>query len=136
MYDKIGGDLKRDKVAFQIDASASYQFGNFNADVRYRKSTPTLSVFNMEESRNNDQLSISLSWGIKDLYASVGVSNIISKVKSWSNYNSPNYSYNEWGSSWPLQVTVSLSYTISYGKRTNSNIDAGDVSTGDSGALK
>ncbi len=135
-YGKIGGDMKRDKLSFQIDASASYQFGNFNADVRYRKSTPSLSVFSMTESRNNDQLSISLSWGIKDLYASVGVDNIISKVKSWSNYNSPNYSYNEWGSSWPLQVTVSLSYTISYGKRTNSNIDAGDVSTGDSGALK
>ncbi|MGN0238138.1 MAG: hypothetical protein ACI4AK_08675 [Lepagella sp.] len=135
-YGKIGGDLKRDKVAFQIDASASYQFGNFNAHVRYRKSTPTLSVFSMTESRNNDQLSISLSWGIKDLYASVGVSNIISKVQSWSNYDSPNYSYNEWGSSWPLQVTVSLSYTISYGKQTNRNIDAGSISTGESGALK
>ncbi|MGM9866925.1 MAG: hypothetical protein ACI303_03545 [Lepagella sp.] len=135
-YNRIGGDQKRGKISFQLDAIASYQFGNFEIRARYRKTTPTLDVFNMLESNNCDKLNISLGWGIKDLYASVGVCNIISKVKSWANYNSPNYSYKNRGSSWPLQVFVDLSYTISYGKRTNRNIDVEGISTGDSGALK
>ncbi len=136
MYDVANAPTRRDKASFQLDANISYRFGNFKARMSYRKCTPQLNIYDLEEIRNNDQLNISLAWGVKDIYASLTFSNIISSTKSRTSYNSPHYSYSGWGSSWPFNVSLHFAYTISYGKKTDQSIDTGDISTGDSGALK
>ena len=135
-YTKFYGEYKRDKASFRINAKVSYVFGDFMARVSYRRSTPKLLGYDMSMTRFSDDLDFQLTWGKNNFYASVKIMNILHSSKSYKEYNSQHYSYNKCEIRSPFQAVLSFSYLISYGKKTDQSIDAGDVSTCDSGALK
>ena len=134
-YNRSSNEWGRDKGSFYLEARVAYMFRNFRAALQYDYTTEELS-YTMERIKRTGDLSCSISWGTGDIYVQLMARNITNKNKQWLEYTSPHYSYSKCHTISPFKVLLSFFYTISYGKKTDQRIDTGNISTGDSGALK
>lgn len=109
----------RDKFAPDFNVGASWYMGDFRIGAFY--SIPDRYYSAWGDSKNPAYFYISGSWSWKDLYVDLRLSNPFRKsyVSGKSEYSSPDYSMNDTSLSFHYHqfVQLTVSYSLSYGKR-------------------
>lgn len=122
-YYKQNGPAKLNCMPISVTAQANYYFKNFSFTAYWQKSTETVSMF--DRTRRPQIYYVAVNYGNGNFTASLSCRNMFNS--SWrtteSLYRSlpVNYSVQNYGDSNHRAFVLSLSYSFSYGKKTNKN---------------
>lgn len=127
-YGKIHGDYGWTKTSYGISGNISYTLKNFN----FGASGDIMSKYPMTHIQSicsdSGRYNFYFSWGNGNWYVSASLQNIFSKKRTFESiYKSEFYEYRKISDSQGRDISLSVTYTFDYGKKTNRNIQIDGV---------
>lgn len=136
-YYQAGGKFATTCNSFYLHASLSYTLKNCRFYVSYER--PRNQIYNagQNEFRNRDNCNFEFSFGNGNLYVTAAVNDIFNtRAKKWSRFSSSNFDYDRNEYMTGRKFSVSLTYTIGYGKKVDRSINIDGPHAIDSGVIK
>lgn len=104
--------------------NASYYLGNFSLMLYYSTPSKSISAWNNGEFYSTKcTYGLNATYSVGDFKASLGYNNWFSKGEIYGDFTSDRYSFREWewNNDMTKRVSLTLSYTFTYGKKLNRN---------------
>lgn len=136
-YYKAHGKYADSLNAFSYYARAAYTLRNCRFKLIYFGHRDQMYSAGMQEFRHRDTCDFEFTYGNGNLYLSACVDDIFNtRTRHWTRFRSSNYDFVKYEYLTGRKFSISLTYTIGYGKKVDRSIDISGAQSVESSVLK